>query len=281
MNLHEIGRHLLPNVELSLVKVGPRKSAAQPHLWMLCDEERPRAVAKFAPRGESSAPARRKVEREAEFLRAVGDLPSDHFLRRDTPELLRVVDEEGEGRAVVTRFDPRPSSRAWVVERFGRDPLSLATWLGERLDWLERLQSEAALRERLEIPEGSVLQHGDFSHYNMLGGPDQRPSVLDWEDWSVSSEPFHDALHLAVLPTLAERGEDELRRSFRRHWIEGSPWSRLFHERAEAFFPDPGDRDQALESYLRQQLRATETDAVGIRRIFEVALEELARARGG
>ena len=276
MNLYELGSEVFSSEELSLVKVGPRKSAAQPHLWLLCDEQKPRAVVKFAPAGHANARAWEKVDREARFLQKVRKLPSSHFLRRDVPELLLTHEDAG-GRAVVVRFDPRPLSRDWVLPRFRKEPMSLVTWLGDRLAWLQRLQTDPALRERWEVPESSVLQHGDFGPYNMLGGPGETPLIIDWEDWATTDEPFHDALHLAVLPTLAEQSEETARRSFRRHWIEGSDWSRAFREKASVFLPDDLDGRGALERYLCRQLDSTEPDAEGIRRIFELALDELRR----
>lgn len=279
MNLHDLAQRILPEVDLSLVKVGPRKSAGQPHLWLLCDRERPRAVVKFAPAGVSSERARQKVAHEQRFLRAVEGLEAANALRRTIPRLLDAEEADG-ARAVVLAHVDRPSTRSWVVERFRQDPQLLHGWLEQSLAWLRGLVRDPDLRRELQVPGGSTLVHGDFSHYNMLGRPGEAPTVIDWEDWGVAPEPYHDALHLGVLVTVAELPLDEARRSFRRHWIDGSDWSQTFYLEADDFFPEGTDPREALGRYLRRQRQQTDDDALAIAALFDACLEELGSGPG-
>lgn len=258
------------------MKVGPRKSAAQPHLWLLCDRERPRAVVKFAPPGQDFERAREKVAHELRFLRAVEDLEPAHPLRRTVPRLLDSEDVDG-ARALVMAHVDRPPARPWVVDRFRRNPRLLFDWLEDSLEWLRRLTNDASLKRDLDVPDEASLIHGDFSHYNMLGRPGETPTVFDWEDWSATDEPYHDALHLGVLVTVAERSPSEIRSSFRRHWIDGSEWSDAFYQKADPFFPPETDLRQALDRYLRRQLEQTDPGAGAIDALFRACLEELER----
>lgn len=260
-------------LEWSFVKAGPRKSEKQPHVWFGCDAQEPRIVLKFAGAGPAQRSAQTKIEREAEFLAAVQKLSLADPLRDRVPELLAEGTVEGQ-RFVATPFDAAPVATAWMAHAFAEDGRGLLGWLDARLEWLRNLQEHEELRRLLRIADGERLCHGDYSHYNFLGTVENAPRVVDWEDWHGSAQTYHDALHVAVMPTIGSRDPEAALLSFRRHWIEGSAWSAALWQWCEGRLGDL-DLSQALARYLDARIEREESGAAHVIDLFTRCRDEL------
>jgi hypothetical protein len=279
MNLRDLVTGILPAGAWSFVKVGPRKSGAQPQAWFACQSGEPRAVVKFSGVHDGGEIANQKLHREASFLKAIASLDQSTLLRAGIPALIHHQDF-GRGAVLITDYCPRPHLAKPIAQSFSRDPLLIRWWLESGIRFLVLLQNSSQLHDALDIPAGHVVSHGDFSHYNALGSVRGSCVIIDWEDWRPTLDRALDAWQLGVLVTIAEQSPDAARESFRRHWIDGSDYSKLFFDLAGDLLPsEAAARTQSLHDYLQQQ-RAQCSETAALRDLFDACSEELSERRG-
>lgn len=258
MNLADLCRQIgLPRDDLILCRPRPRKSHHQPQTWYLLRDSRVEWVLKF---GESQSIASQSIEREGRFLSAAMILSRGSPLRTAIPSLVS-TGELSSVAYLLTKFDDRVPAHTWLPRRFAASPKSTISWFTHAMGWLELLQSDQELKQALNIPHDRCVVHGDFHFMNALGR--RKPeTILDWEDWSVSSAKHRDAVLCTVMPTILSDDPDRRGESFRRNWIDVSQWALMARSLVMRFVDELQFRDALIDTLDSQADRLSQTAPV-------------------
>jgi hypothetical protein len=253
-----------------VVKLGPRKSAAQPTTWAILPADGSPLFVKLAPAHLRDAGER--IEREAILLDQMGELPPSDPIRERIPTL-RHEGSTGGWRWLALDLVLAPPAEVRVRRLLRRSSADLLPWLAERLAWLRLLQTHEHLRRRLDLAEDEVLVHGDYSHYNFLENR-ERVVVVDWEDWRVDRRPWLDALHCTVLPVLGAGSVEEAVRGLEMQLLREGAYARGARALLEPFLRGIGF-ETALADHLRFQEALCATRAPELAERFRACLRTL------
>lgn len=247
------------------VKLAPRKSASQPHTWLV-GAAGARYVVKFAA---GSPGAAELVRNETAFYHAADRTPGAEDVAAALPRLVR-AGELPAGPYLVIEHCSGLGAQRWLVRAMLRSRFQrVLDWQAGVLDWLGRMQACEPLRAALGIPAGEVLCHNDFNHFNIIGRRGAL-KIIDWENWSAGPARFMDALHALAGPAFAagegERGAEQ----FLAYWQADTPYRRGAL-RLLAPFLDDRDWRGCVAEYLEFQRAQLEGKAPQIAGKFELA----------
>lgn len=253
------------------VKLAPRKSASQPHTWLV-GAAGARCVVKFAAGSPGAADL---VRNETTFYRAAGTTPGAEEVAAAVPKLVRAGELEA-GPYLVIEYCTGLGSQRWIVRAMHRGRFRrVLDWQAGVLDWLGKMQACEPLRAALGIPAGQVLCHNDLNHFNIIGERGVL-KVIDWENWSAGPSRFMDALHVLASPAFAagERGGGA--EEFLAQWQSDTPYRRGALQLLAPFLDDRGWRG-CMAEYLEFQRAQIADKAPQIAGKFEQAAKDWTR----
>ena len=239
---------LVSPTEGDLYRLKPigRKSILQSHTWYLCNTHGPQLVIKFA----TSDLSLKLVQRERTFYRRIDSIRTNLLVLRVIAKWID-VNLSSCTTFLVLKYEVGKLPTRWMTKRMESDSPSVLMWIERVLCWLYEFQNDPTVRHCMSVPEGQVLCHGDFSHYNIME-TDNGFKIFDWENWTYG-QPFLDALHLLVMPTLGSGDEQMQVEGFKHYWID----SDAYRSRALVAltpFLNGIELDWAMNVYLSHQV---------------------------